>query len=122
MFNTRGGGGAAPGMRGGGEGVTSPVGDASAAASAPVPQGSGATVPPVLDLIQPHSVSAEEVAGFYGCTMGQVRKEGGKEEATPRGSKKRKLKQNWPFFLMVIVLVPGLLLTKDAAVVKVSFQ
>lgn len=26
-----------------------------------------------VDLIQPHSVSAEEVAGFYGCTMGQAR-------------------------------------------------
>lgn len=80
MFNTR-GGGTAPGMRGGGEGVTGPVGDASAAAAAAatVPQGSGeggagsgAAAAAVLDLIQPHSVSAEEVAGFYGCTMGKV--------------------------------------------------
>lgn len=74
MFNTRGGGGAAPGMRGGGEGVASPAGDGTAASGdGGAGSGPGAASAAVLDLIQPHSVSAEEVAGFYGCTMGQAR-------------------------------------------------
>ena len=71
MFNVSGGGKGKAGMM------------EEKSASAVVPQvptdSSGAAVAgtagttQVVDLIQPHSVSAEEVAGFYGCTMGQVR-------------------------------------------------
>lgn len=83
MFNTRGGGG---------EGTASAVGDCSAAGAAVVPQGSGegatgsgAASAAVFDLIQPHSVSAEEVAGFYGCTMGQARGRAGRREIRRKG-------------------------------------
>lgn len=81
MFSTRGGGGPATRVRGG-EGAA--AGGVGGAAGTTVPQGSGdgggegagaGAGAAVLDLIQPHSVSAEEVAGFYGCTMGQVSKE-----------------------------------------------
>lgn len=38
-------------------------------------EGNTETMSKVLDLIQPHSVSVEEVASFYGCRIDQVRRE-----------------------------------------------
>lgn len=70
MFNTRGGGGGPPVISGEGVTTTSKGGDAAAAG--------GATGTAAIDLIQPHSVSGEEVAGFYGCAMGQARRNGGR--------------------------------------------
>ena len=68
MFNARGGGGSkgAAAADAAAKTILSPGGS---------PDGGGAEAgeaTKVLDLIQPHSVSGEEVAGFYGCTMGQV--------------------------------------------------
>lgn len=67
MFNSRGGG-----AGGGGKAKGA---DTTAAVQAPAVEvsSSGGSAAKVLDLIQPHSVSAEEVAGFYGCAMDQVR-------------------------------------------------
>ncbi|CAN0185329.1 unnamed protein product, partial [Ectocarpus fasciculatus] len=53
-----------------GKGVTKAAADAKVAPPASGDAGAGGAAP-VLDLIQPHSVSAEEVAGFYGCTVGK---------------------------------------------------
>ncbi|CAM9628969.1 unnamed protein product [Scytosiphon promiscuus] len=75
MFSTRGGGGAVPGSEGVAAGAGNTV--AGAGGTVVVPHGSGeaggggGSGSTIVDLIQPHSVSAEEVAGFYGCTMGQ---------------------------------------------------
>lgn len=62
--------------RGGGKGKLSKVAEETPKATvSEVSTGSSAAAgaTQAVDLIQPHSVSAEEVAGFYGCTMGQAR-------------------------------------------------
>jgi len=68
MFSTR-GGGEGPGGVGGAANTAVPQGSGDGGGEG-AGAGAGAAV---LDLIQPHSVSAEEVAGFYGGKMGQVR-------------------------------------------------
>lgn len=68
MFNARGGGGAAGAAAADAAAKTVVPGGSPGGGGAGAGEGSK-----VLDLIQPHSVSAEEVAGFYGCTMGQAR-------------------------------------------------
>lgn len=61
--------------RGGGKGKSSKVAEETPKATVSgVSTGSSAAgATQTVDLIQPHSVSAEEVAGFYGCAMGQAR-------------------------------------------------
>lgn len=68
MFNSRGGGASG----GGGKAKGADTADLVQAPAVEVPS-SGGSAAKVLDLIQPHSVSAEEVAGFYGCAMDQAR-------------------------------------------------
>lgn len=70
MVNTRGGGDGK-----GGKGVTKAAADAKVAPPPASGEAGAGGAAPVLDLIQPHSVSAEEVAGFYGCTVGKASRE-----------------------------------------------